>query len=56
MACTPHFRGFAAQIAPLNLVIDARNMTILSIFVGNQEAVLWQYIEGELAARASAAP
>jgi hypothetical protein len=41
----------SADTAPLNLLIDARNLQIIEKFVGNQEAVLWPRIEEELAAR-----
>jgi AhpC/TSA family len=42
------------ELAPLNLVIDARSMTILRKFVGDQGSVMWPYIEAELSARAAA--
>ena len=42
----------AADIAPVNVVVDARTMEILAKFIGNQEAVLWQFVETELEARA----
>ena len=39
--------------APLNLVIDAHTMRILRKYLGNQGAVIWPYIESELARRSS---
>ena len=41
----------SAETAPLNLVIDARNMQILQKFIGDQASVLWPYLENELAQR-----
>lgn len=41
----------SAETAPLNLVIDARNMQILQKFIGDQASVLWPYLENELAER-----
>lgn len=41
----------SAETAPLNLVIDARNMQILQKFIGDQASVLWPYLEKELADR-----
>ncbi len=35
----------SAETAPLNLVIDARNMQILQKFIGDQASVLWPYLE-----------
>jgi len=40
--------------APLNLLIDPRNMRILGKYVGDQGAVMWPFIESELALRSSA--
>lgn len=40
--------------APLNMVVDARTMKILRKYIGDQGAVMWPYIESELAARAAA--
>jgi hypothetical protein len=40
--------------APLNLLVDARTMKILRKYVGDQGAVMWPYIESELAARSDA--
>ena len=37
--------------APLNLLVDARNMRILRKYVGDQSAVMWPFIESELALR-----
>ena len=45
--------GYApSDLAPLNLVVDARSMKILRKFVGNQ-ATLWPYLESELKARSA---
>jgi len=44
----------SADTAPLNLVIDARTMGILRVFIGNQSKDLWDFIEGELARREAA--
>lgn len=41
----------SAETAPLNLVVDARTMRIERKFIGDQGAVLWPYLEQELAAR-----
>jgi hypothetical protein len=40
--------------APLNMLVDPRNMKILRKYVGDQGAVMWPYIESELAARGAA--
>lgn len=37
--------------APLNLLVDARSMRILRKYVGDQGAVMWPFIESELALR-----
>ena len=37
--------------APLNLLVDARTMRILRKYVGDQGAVMWPFIESELALR-----
>lgn len=37
--------------APLNLVIDLRNMQLLAGWVGDQPALIWPFIEDELDAR-----
>lgn len=42
------------ETAPLNLLIDPRNMTILRKYIGDQGAVMWPFIEAELTARSSA--
>jgi hypothetical protein len=42
------------ELAPLNMVVDARNMKILRKFVGDQGSVMWPYIEAELSARSAA--
>lgn len=39
--------------APLNMLIDPRDMTILRKYVGDQGSVMWPYIEAELEARAA---
>lgn len=39
--------------APLNMVVDPRDMKILRKYVGDQGAVMWPYIEAELAARSA---
>lgn len=54
MALDPDYqlgRYASADTAPLNLLIDARNLEIIEKFVGNQESVLWPRISDELAAR-----
>ena len=38
----------SADTAPLNLLIDARTMTIIQKFVGDQSSVIWPLIENEL--------
>jgi hypothetical protein len=38
----------SAETAPLNLVVDARSMTILQKYIGDQSAVMWPYIESQL--------
>ena len=40
--------------APLNMLVDPRDMKILRKYVGDQGAVMWPYIESELAARSAA--
>jgi hypothetical protein len=37
--------------APLNLVVDLRNMKLLAGWVGDQPALIWPFIESELDAR-----
>lgn len=44
----------AAEAAPLNLLVDPRDMTLIEKFVGNQAAVMWARIEDELEQRAAA--
>jgi hypothetical protein len=39
--------------APLNMLVDPRSMKILRKYVGDQAAVMWPYIESELAARSA---
>lgn len=41
----------SAETAPLNLLIDPRTMRILKKYIGDQSAVMWPYIDAELAAR-----
>ncbi len=41
------------ELAPLNMVIDARSMKILQKYEGDQGEVMWPYIESVLAARAA---
>jgi len=41
----------SAETAPLNLVVDARTMRILKKYIGDQAAVMWPFIEGELSRR-----
>lgn len=52
MVLDPNYRfGLyaSAETAPLNLVIDARTMTLLAKYVGDQSGVMWPYIEAALA-------
>ncbi len=56
MALDPDYqmgRYASAETAPLNMVVDARNMTVLEKFVGDQAAVIWPFIEAELEKRAA---
>ena len=56
MALDPSFqmgRYGSAENPPLNLVVDARTMTILKQFVGNQDEALWSFIGNELEKRSS---
>ena len=41
----------SAESAPLNLLIDPKTMTILRKYIGDQSAVMWPYIDAQLAAR-----
>ena len=41
----------AAEAAPLNLIVDPRDMTLIEKLVGNQEAVMWARIRDELEQR-----
>lgn len=41
----------SAETAPLNLIVDPRTMKILKKYIGDQSAVIWPYIEAELARR-----
>jgi hypothetical protein len=44
--------GFGVdQLAPLNLVVDARTMKVLFGTTGDKAAVIWPFVEKELAAR-----
>ncbi|MFO7181365.1 MAG: hypothetical protein DIU78_021865 [Pseudomonadota bacterium] len=43
----------SAETAPLNLVVDPKTMTILAKFVGDQPAVMWPFVEAELAKRSA---
>jgi hypothetical protein len=45
-------RYASSDSAPLNMVVDPRNMKILRKYVGNQ-GTLWPYIESELEARSA---
>lgn len=40
--------------APLNMLVDPRDMTILRKYVGDQGTVMWPYVEAELARRSVA--
>lgn len=42
-------RYASAETAPLNLVVDARDMTVLKKYIGDQASVMWPFIEGRLA-------
>ena len=51
MALDPdyQFEGFAtAETAPLNLVIDARTMTIEKKLLGDQATIIWPFIDAAL--------
>ena len=39
------------ELAPLNMLVDPRSMKILQKYVGDQGAVMWPFIEAELAER-----
>ncbi len=57
MALDPEYQLGAyasAETAPLNIVIDARTMTILKKYVGDQSALLWPFIDDELGRREAA--
>ena len=52
MALDPDYqlgRYASAETAPLNLVVDARDMTVLKKYIGDQASVMWPFIEGRLA-------
>jgi hypothetical protein len=54
MAVDPEYqldRYAPAQSAPLNLIVDPRDMKILRKFIGEQPAVMWPYVEAELERR-----
>jgi hypothetical protein len=54
MGLDPEFqlgRYASAETAPLNLIVDTRDMTIVERFVGFQESLLWSRIDSELRAR-----
>lgn len=51
MALDPESQFGSGSAAPLNFVIDLRTMEILRIFVGDQAAAMWGYIDQELKAR-----
>lgn len=46
---------FSQSVTPLNLVIDARTMEILQVFMGYSET-LWLYVDSELEARGITPP
>ena len=46
-------RYASSDLAPLNMVVDPRNMKILRKYVGDQATVMWPYIESELEARSA---
>lgn len=47
--------GYALPtLAPLNMLVDPRNMQILRKYVGDQGVVMWPYIESELDLRSAA--
>jgi hypothetical protein len=41
----------SAETAPLNLIFDARSMTLLERFIGDQPGALWPFVEAELSRR-----
>ena len=51
MVLDPESQFGSADTAPLNFVIDARTMTVLKVFVGDQAAAMWGFIDQELEAR-----
>lgn len=56
MAIDPEYqmdRYASADTAPLNLIVDPRNMKILRKYIGDQPAVIWPFVEAELERRAS---
>jgi thiol-disulfide isomerase/thioredoxin len=46
---------FAQSVTPLNLIVDARTMEILRVFMGYSDT-LWTYVDAELEARGIAPP
>jgi hypothetical protein len=46
---------FAQSVTPLNLVVDARTMEILEVFMGYSES-LWRFVDAELDRRGIAPP
>jgi hypothetical protein len=46
-------RYASSDSAPLNMLVDPRNMKILRKYVGDQGTVMWPYIESELKARSA---
>lgn len=57
MALDPEYQMKTFQpnksLAPFNMVIDARTMTILETYVGDQAAQIWPFIEQKLDERAA---
>lgn len=51
MALDPQGDFGKGDTAPLNFVIDLQTMRILRIFIGDQAATMWGYIDQELEAR-----
>ena len=41
----------SAENAPLNIIVETRTMTVIEKFIGDQAAVMWPFIESELAKR-----
>jgi len=55
MALDPEYQMKAFQpnkaLAPFNMIVDARTMTIIATYVGDQAAEIWPLIEQELETR-----